>query len=534
MISGGGAFLPPVFAGGPERPAIAIAPSPSPYDYYGAKTVVREVDVHDPSAMRVTQTLSVNGSFVNARQNGDTARLVISSAPRAVEYPASAAGSGGWVPVRRLQVRAGAATVARPVAPCRAIARPLSFSGLGMLTIVTIDIPHGLASTTSMALMGDAQIVYGSTQNLYVVTQRWLNPELPVTELPPSQSTVIYQFDVSNPDATTFTAAGEVPGYVLNQFSLSEFNGFLRVATTSRPIWWGVEPQQLSQSYVTVLADRAGALLPVGQLSGLGAGQQIYSVRFVGDTGYVVTFRQVDPLYTIDLSVPSAPRVAGQLELEGYSAYLQPLNDGLLLGIGQSVSASTNEPSGVQLELFDVADPSHPSLLAQTALGSGSSSAVEYDHHALLYWPPTGLAVLPVEIYPQTSCGVLPPVGPVPAGAPASGAAVVCPAGGTSSSSSSSSFVGALGFHIDRASGITQVGSVTQPATNGYTPTIERSLVIGDQLFTLSSAGVQSSRLSDLMPQTFVAFPTPPPTPPPGTEPGGTGVGSTGPGVPTG
>src|ERR1019366_6349325 len=153
---------------------------------------------------------------------------------------------------------------------------------------------------------------------------------------------------------------------------------------------------------VTVLRSSGPALVPVGQVSGLGAGQQIYSVRFVADVGYVVTFRQVDPLYTVDLSDPSAPRVAGQLELEGYSSYLHPLGNGLLLGVGQDVGAN-NEPSGSELELFDVSDPSSPTRVQKMALGLGSSSQVLYDHHAFLFWPPKNLAVLPLATYPVYS-----------------------------------------------------------------------------------------------------------------------------------
>ena len=161
-------------------------------------------------------------------------------------------------------------------------------------------------------------------------------------------------------------------------------------------------PQVPSQSYVTVLGTVGNQLVPVGQLSGLGSGQKIYSVRFVGDIGYIVTFRQVDPLYTIDLSDPTAPKVAGQLELEGYSSYLHPLGNGLLLGVGQDVGAN-NEPSGAMLELFDVSDPAAPKLVQKTSLGQGSSSQVQYDHHAFLFWPATNLAVLPVQIYPVNS-----------------------------------------------------------------------------------------------------------------------------------
>jgi hypothetical protein len=235
---------------------------------------------------------------------------------------------------------------------------------------------------------------------------------------------------------------------------------------------------------VTVLADRGGALTPIGQVSGLGRGEQIYSVRFLNDVGYVVTFHQVDPLFTIDLSSPTAPRVAGQLELSGYSAYLHPVGRGLLLGIGSDVGAG-NEPSATQLELFDLSDPAAPKLLQRTTLGDGSSSEVAYDHHAFLFWPPTGLAVLPVQVYTAQ------PNGP----------------------ERQQGFVGAIGFHVAR-SGIAEVGRIEHDPVGGFVPAIRRSIVVGDRLFTISDGGVMASGLSALDRRAFVAFPAPAPPPP--------------------
>jgi hypothetical protein len=296
--------------------------------------------------------------------------------------------------------------------------------------------------------------------------------------------------DVSVPDRTTFAATGEVPGYLLNQFSLSESGGYLRVASTSRPSWWDGRVSHFpSQSYVTVLATNGSRLSHVGQLSSLGAGQKIYSVRSVGDVGYVVIFRQIDPVYTIDLGDPTAPRVAGQLELQGYSSYLHPLGNGLLLGVGQDVGTA-NEPSGSQLELFDVSDPSAPKLIQKTTLGEGSSSEVQYDHHAFLFWPATGLAVLPLQIYAVNSN----PTVPSPPGA------------GQSTRGTSQRFIGAIGFHIDR-SGMREAGRIAHPPADGYAPQITRSIVIGSQLYTVSEEGILASSLDALSPGGFVAFP---------------------------
>jgi hypothetical protein len=505
------AALAPSASPGASVPSIA----PSPY-YYAATTTITELDIHDPAAMKVARTMTVEGTFVDARQNGATARLVISSAPRAIASPALRARASGWVPARRFHSFITGHRYTRPVAACSAVRRPAQFSGMGMLSILTINLDRGLYATDSTALMADAQVVYGSSSSLYVATQAWINPLTPATSVPSSQETVIDEFDATNPEHTALIASGEVPGYLLNQFSLSEYHGYLRVASTSRPIWWNAAQQLRSQSYVTVLADHGGVLAAVGQVAGLGAGEQIYSVRFIGDVGYVVTFRRVDPLYTIDLSSPTSPRVAGQLALEGYSAYLHPVAEGLLLGIGQEVGPE-NEPSGAQLELFDVSNPAAPRLQARATLGSGSSSQVQYDHHAFLFWPPTALAVLPVSIYSTTPVFVPPTPQPLPAVGSSGGQA---PAG-----EPTGGFVGAIGFRVDR-SGITEVGRIAHDPVNGASPQIDRSLVIGQQLFTVSSAGAMASSLATLARQSFVRFPAPPPA--------GGGPSSSPPGAPSG
>lgn len=507
--------------GAPSGSARAAAPSiarvptrspaliyPSPY-YEGGQTTLREVNVSDPASMKITATLTIDGSFVDARQNGATARIVISSAPRAIADPALRGSAKGYVPSWRFHSRLSGRRFSGPVARCYDIAHPAQFSGLGMVTILTIDLNWGLATTRTDTLMADAQVVYGSQDSLYVASERWIAPTTPVAQLPSSQTTQIDRFDATAPGRTTYVASGEVPGYLLNQFSLSESGGYLRVASTSSPDWWdGTVPRVPSQSYVTVLATSGSQLVPVGRLSGLGSGQRIYSVRFVGNVGYVVTFRQVDPLYTIDLSDPTAPRVAGQLELEGYSSYLHPLGGGLLLGVGDDVG-TTNEPSGAQLELFDISDPSAPRLVQKTTLGAGSSSQVQYDHHAFLFWPLTGMAVLPVQIYPSE---IGPPTPAPAAGGPSPNGST---GAGQTTQGSSDGFIGAVAFHIDQE-GITELGRISHPATNGYAPPISRSIVIGDRLYTLSDEGILASSVDTLAPIAFAAFPgTPQTTPPP-------------------
>jgi uncharacterized secreted protein with C-terminal beta-propeller domain len=201
-------------------------------------------------------------------------------------------------------------------------------------------------------------------------------------------------------------------------------------------------------------------------VGGLGRGERIYAVRFIDDTGYVVTFRQVDPLYTVDLSDPSNPRVLGELKIAGYSAYLHPIADDLLLGVGQDATEQ-GQIRGAQLSLFDVSNLRAPKRLHQLGLGEYSSSDVEYDHHAFLWWQPENLAVLPLQ---------------------------------------GQSFAGAVGFEVARASGIGELGRASHEDSEYATP-VRRARVIRGRLYTLSDAGIEQNSLANLAQEAWLALP---------------------------
>jgi len=173
-------------------------------------------------------------------------------------------------------------------------------------------------------------------------------------------------------------ATGQVPGALLNQFSLDEFKNHLRVAVTigERSRFWGFvgfSGQTESVNDVYILDND---LETVGSVEGLGVTERIYSVRFVGDKGYVVTFRQVDPFYVLDLSNPRAPEMKGELKIPGFSSYLHPISRTRVLGVGQ-------EGSQVKLSLFDVADPANPKEAAKYLL-SEYWTEVSSNYHAFL------------------------------------------------------------------------------------------------------------------------------------------------------
>ncbi len=449
-----------------------------------------EVDVANPAAMRVARTLAVPGSYISARLTGATARIVLTTPPGADEAvaqrPAGAkAGLRTFVPRTVLRSRITRRTFRRPLTACREVRRTAAFSGLDLLTILTVDLDRGLYNVDRDAVMAGAQVVYGSNRSLYVASRRFARASQDPSGTPPRTTTEIHRFDASEPGRTTYAASGSVDGYVLNQYALSEHAGALRVATTRSPPWLPAAAQGETDSAVTVLRQEDGRLAAVGEVGGLGRGERIYAVRFIGDTGYVVTFRQIDPLYVLDLSDPRRPKVAGELKIPGYSAYLHPLGDGLLLGVGQDASEQ-GVVRGAQVSVFDVSDPARPRRLHQHGLGTrGSQSAVDFDPHAFLWWAPERTAVVPVWQY-----------------GPGGGAA-------------------AVGLRVRRVEGIEEIGRVSH-GDGPYPAPVHRSFVVGPRLFSVSPRGVASSRLATFAPLGFVAFPErPPEAGTPGPQPAG-------------
>ena len=353
--------------------------------------------------MKIVRSLELDADYVSARLVGTIARVVtVSSMPQPLPFKGPANGTpeasaaarisnralvgssriGSWLPSYRVKGRRGETLLRRRLVQCRNVRRPAVYSGLGLLTVLTVDLRKGLAPIDSDSIVADGRIVYASPQSLYVATQRWFAQPVSTTSDPPRVTTAIHKFDISHPGSTQYRGSGTVSGYLMNQWSLSEDKGVLRVASTEEPTWWNPGPQEESESFVTTLGERSGALVQLGRVGGLGKGERVYAVRFAGDTGYVVTFRQVDPLYTLDLSTPSRPTVLGELKIRGYSAYLHPLGGDLLLGIGQDAS-DEGRVLGTQLSLFDVSNLRRPVLLRTHALGSSWSEA-ETDHHAFL------------------------------------------------------------------------------------------------------------------------------------------------------
>ena len=244
------------------------------------------------------------------------------------------------------------------------------------------------------AYLGSGDTVYASKSNLYVSAADYnMNPESTSQQV----STRFYKFALNHGDIN-FLSSGQVPGMVLNSFSMDEHNGYFRIATTVQE--WS---QSGSHSWNNVYT-LDGDMKLAGRLENLAEDERIYSARFMGDRCYLVTFRQVDPFFVIDLATPTAPKVLGELKIPGFSNYLHPYGDHYVLGFGQDTEA--NEwggvtPSGMKLALFDVSNVQQPKQLHSLALGGPNthSPLIWGDHKALWIDAERNLIGFPVSEY---------------------------------------------------------------------------------------------------------------------------------------
>jgi len=386
------------------------------------------VDVSDPVRPRISWIERVTGSYISGRLHDGVARIVFGSAPR-IEYPpyqqgdspqaaadrnraaVASAPAEDFLPARQILDGSGRTVGQGPLLHCTDVSRPPWPSGAGIITVLTIDTKLGTQRFTDArgsGVVGTGELVYASANRLYVATTEggW-NSVRPVPAVgsqpaqPAERRTAIHAFDATGRTATPYLGSGTVPGYVLGRWAFSEYHGNLRVATTTGEPW-APPDQARSQSGIVVLAEGRGALHEIGSVGGLGRGERIRAVRWFDDLAAVVTFRQTDPLYLVDLSAPAAPRVRGELQLPGYSAYLHPTGGGGLLGIGQDADAQ-GHVLGLLAQQFNVSDAAHPTRTGKLPLGRGWTN-VENDSRAFTYLTQRHLAILPAWITEKVYC----------------------------------------------------------------------------------------------------------------------------------
>ena len=483
-------------------------------------TLLTAIDISDPADPQVVETSEIPGMYRSARATDGTARIVIVNTPQLpMPGPAVYDSPDQTVIEQRLEewkTEAIASMTLEDWSPttgsdCSSVTRTSQPEGLSTTTIITLDLDGSLEQLDSDAVVADAGTVYASTDRLLIATSRWSQTSQPQGAV----STELHSFDISDGASTSYVGSGAVDGYLLNQFALSAKDGYVRVATTVDGPWSEETEVQATDNALAVLQEQGDQLVEVGRVDGLGPTERIQAVRYFGDVAYVVTFRQTDPLYAIDLSDPTNPRVAGELKIPGYSAYLHPIDDDRLLGVGQDAT-DEGQTLGTQLATFDITDLAS-TVRIDTIRIDGASSMVEYDHKAFLWWAATRNVVVPIEIYPQLDC---PP-----------------DADCLFTEEQSRPFMGAVSFTIGEDGSIVEAGRVTHDGrgelADGWYPII-RSIVVGDSLYTISEAGILKSDLASLADGGFAQFPAPEQQdfvePLPVEGDGGIGDGSTSPG----
>jgi uncharacterized secreted protein with C-terminal beta-propeller domain len=303
-----------------------------------------------------------------------------------------------------------------------------------------------------------------------------------------TEKTIVHKIAIAD-GQVEFAASGEFPGRVLNQFSMDEFEGYFRVATTTgHTSGRGI---QTSANHIYVLNED---LEIVGAVEDLAPGERIYSARFMGKRAYLVTFQKVDPLFVIDLSTPRRPKVLGKLKIPGYSDYLHPYDENHIIGFGKdTVEAEEGNFAwyqGLKLALFDVSDVEKPKEISKVVIGDrGTDSSALHDHKAFLFSREKNLLVIPVllaeidfEKYPNE----LPEW--------THGEYV---------------WQGAYVFHLDAETGFKLKGRISHDTERhsflksgryyyDFENSIKRSLYMGEALYTLSNEMIKINDLKDL------------------------------------
>jgi uncharacterized secreted protein with C-terminal beta-propeller domain len=297
------------------------------------------------------------------------------------------------------------------------------------------------------------------------------------------EKTMIHKISISGSNIE-YKASGDAPGYVLNQFSMDEYNDNFRIATTTGNLWEGN-----SANHLYVLDSD---LKIIGKVEDLAKGEKIYSARFLGNRAYIVTFKKIDPLFVIDLSVPQDPKVLGYLKVTGFSDYLHPYDENHIIGVGKEAVGGNEQFAwyqGMKISLFDVSDVENPKEIGKVTIGDrGTDSQALYDHKAFLFDKEKNLLVIPISLAQINKTQYENQYENIPDWAYGD---VV--------------WRGAYVFNIDLVNGIVLKGNITHEnetanETNyyDYQSQVTRSLYIDNILYTLSNRMIKANNLDDM------------------------------------
>ncbi len=401
-------------------------------------------DISDKENPVFKREVSFDGYYFNSRMIGDYVYLIINSPlyydwVGQVDFP-------GWM-----------GRIDLPEISCNGKVRTIQANEIyyfenvhdysyQFVTIMAMNTQNDDEKITSKTfLMSTAQNLFVSSNNIYITHTNYGIHSL--SKRPNGRSywkmekTTIHKISIVDGEIV-YKSQGDVPGRVLNQFSMDEYHGYFRIATTTGQVW-GTGANE-ARNHVYILDEDLNI---VGRLENLAPGERIYSARFLGSRAYLVTFRQVDPLFVLDLSNPQDPKVLGELKIPGYSDYLHPYDETHIIGVGRE--------RGVKIALFDVSDPENPQEISKYETGEWSTHSYALDDHkAFLFSKSKNLLVIPIGRYWNQDAYV---------------------------------------FDISVDDGIVLKGTITH---GGYP--VKRSLYIDNVLYTVSEGLIKMNDLADL------------------------------------
>lgn len=489
-----------------------------PSYYYVSRTKAYVVDITDRSKPTVKRSVEFDGNYQTSRRIGDTLYMVM------VDYPYHYYGDREIIPLMYDSENGNE----QPVAGCsdiRILPKPQAFNFLITAAVPLKDMDQ---EVDREVIAGDAQNVYASLTNLYVSSTDWGGGYYRPYG---GYDSALYKFALGN-GTIEYKAQGKVPGQILNQFSMDENNGYFRVATTTDEYTMGSE----ISNNLYVLDEN---LQPEGEIEDIAPGEKIYSVRFLGDRAYMVTFKRIDPLFVIGLSDPANPEILGELKIPGYSSYLHPYDENHLMGFGKEVEENPDlsdedfvlydAVQGMKIGMFDVTDVNNPEEMFTEVIGDqGTYSELLDNHKALLFDKDKELLAFPVTVYElqdeancseytysdcPSDCRQI----CVPSSCTYENGITVC----TTDCDGENScvpyeynypdpvFDGAYVYNVNLEDGFTLKGKITHYneddlqdlEQNGYTTwekTVKRLLYMGETLYSVSYDVVKANNLSDL------------------------------------
>lgn len=496
VIGTGGRGITP-YASGPQKKVAPEIYPPPPYRQPTVRAVI--YDISDKENIRQLREVELEGSYVSSRKIGP-ALYVVANKGIDYYYIMKQGGKEVATPAYR-DSSAGNEFIAIDYPDIRYFP---GFVSPSFLIVAGLDLEQLDQKVDISTYLGAGENIYASQENLYVAVTRYAPveampvpaPERGIVAPNTEATTVVYKFSLDG-GRITYRGEGEVPGKVLNQFSMDEYQGYFRVATTQGEIWRTDENTSKNNIYIL---DKDLKL--VGKLEGIAPGERIYSARFMGERAYLVTFKKVDPFFVLDLGEPQNPKILGALKIPGYSDYLHPYDENHIIGFGKETIEMAPEGrrgeagetmafyQGLKMALFDVSDVAHPVEMFREVIGDrGTDSELLYNHKALLFDKERNLLAFPVtlmELKDRT---------PVVEGSgfPAYG---------------EFTFQGAYIYSLDLVHGFTLRGRISHLDEDDYDraghswydsrKNVDRIIYIGDVLYTLSGGMVKAHRMDTL------------------------------------